>query len=102
MNQENLSLNTPDSKKIRLIIRVAVLLGVVTLVEFAIAFILEAGLLKNILFILLTFVKAFYIVGEFMHLSHEKKFLIWSVVGPMIFLVVLIVLLFYESSVYPT
>jgi cytochrome c oxidase subunit 4 len=38
-------------------------------------------------------VKAFYIVSEFMHLGHEVKGLIYSVILPMIFIVWLIVAL---------
>lgn len=56
-----------------------------TSIEFIVAFQVPAGFTRLSIFLLLTVVKAFYIVGEFMHLKHEVKSLIWSVVLPMIF-----------------
>lgn len=64
-----------------------------TAFEFLIAFTVGAGELKKWTFILMTLVKAFYIVGEFMHLKHEVKSLIWSIVLPFVFLVWLIIAL---------
>ncbi|HAA12845.1 MAG TPA: hypothetical protein DCE41_14590 [Cytophagales bacterium] len=69
-----------------------ILLGL-TALEFLIAFTVAAGALKKWTFILMTLVKAFYIVGEFMHLKHEVKTLIWSIVLPFVFLVWLILAL---------
>ena len=89
----------PDNAKIRKILRVALILTVATLIEFAFAFTLSAGSLKTTIFVFLTLVKAFYIVGEFMHLAHEKKVLIWSLAIPMLILLMLIYILLYESSV---
>lgn len=44
--------------------------------------------LLNWLFIILTLVKAYYIVWAFMHMEGETSSLRWSVVGTVIFLVV--------------
>lgn len=74
-----------------------ILLGV-TLLEFIIAFQLHAGPLKTSIFIVMTIVKAFYIVGEFMHLKHEVKALIWSVLIPTIFVVWLVIALLVEGG----
>ena len=63
-----------------------------------IAFTLHAGLLKVSIFIGLTIVKAFYIVGEFMHLKHEVKSLIWSILLPCIFVVWLLIALIWEGG----
>lgn len=41
----------------------------------------------NIIFIVLTLVKAFYIVAEFMHLKFERANLIWTISLPMILLI---------------
>ena len=41
----------------------------------------------NIIFILLTLLKAFYIVMEFMHLKYERKNLIWTIALPMLVLI---------------
>ena len=43
--------------------------------------------LLNWLFIILTIVKAYYIMWAFMHLEGEKKSLRWSVVAPLVFLI---------------
>jgi cytochrome c oxidase subunit IV len=54
--------------------------------------------LKSAIFILMTIVKAFYIVGEFMHLKHEVKALIWSIVIPTVFIVWLVLALLIEGD----
>lgn len=74
-----------------------ILLGV-TALEFLIAFTSDSKPFRLITFILLTFVKAFFIVGEFMHLKHETKSLIWSVVIPTIFIAWFVVALIYEGG----
>ena len=84
--------------KIQKVLRVALILSIATAIEFVIAFVMQAGATKTAIFVVLTIVKAFYIVGEFMHLSHERKSLIWSVLFPMIFVALLIFILIYESG----
>lgn len=72
-----------------------------TAVEFVIAFVLvnpEAKTFRIALFLGLTLVKAFFIVAEFMHLKHEVKTLIWSVLIPVVFIVWLVVALLVEGS----
>jgi cytochrome c oxidase subunit 4 len=51
-----------------------------------------------VMYIVLTLVKAYYIVAEFMHLGHETKTLIWSVLLPLVFLIWLIIAMFYEGA----
>ena len=87
-----------DKSKIRLFIKVTLILFFVTAIEFLIAFTMGAGAIKTFIFIALTIVKAFYIVGEFMHLSHERKSLIWSILLPTIFIVFLIFILMYQGA----
>jgi cytochrome c oxidase subunit 4 len=73
----------------------------ITAVEFVIAFTIDADKYKWTkigLFIILTIVKAFYIVGTFMHLKDEVKSLIWTIVLPCIFVVWLIVALIMEGG----
>ena len=43
--------------------------------------------LLNWIFIILTVVKAYYIVWAFMHLEGETKGLRWSIVAPLVFLI---------------
>lgn len=87
-----------DKKKINAILRVAGILGLVTAAEFVIAFTLGAGTFKTSIFIVLTIVKAFYIVAEFMHLGHEKKSLKLSILLPLMFVVFLIFILIYQGA----
>ncbi len=80
-----------------------ILLGI-TAVEFAIAFLISSDSfagkwLKISLFIILTFVKSFFIVGNFMHLKDEVKSLIWTVVIPVVFVIwLLAALVIYEGG----
>lgn len=87
-----------DKEKIAKIWKTAGILAALTAVEFIIAFLVGPGDLKVVTFILLTIVKAFYIVAEFMHLKYEAKVLIWSILIPMIFVVWMLVAFVYEGG----
>ncbi len=87
----------PDKEKIKKLWTVAAILGAVTALEFVIAFTMGHGPLKTAIFVGLTIVKAAYIVGEFMHLRHEAKILLWSILIPMIFVVWMLVAFVYEG-----
>lgn len=87
-----------DKEKTKKIWRVAGILGFVTLIEFVFAFTMSRGILLVSIFLGLTVVKAFYIVAEFMHLKHEQKTLIWSIIGPIILIVWLVIALMVEGS----
>ena len=89
-----------DKSKIGKLWKIAGLLLVITIIEFIFAFSLPDNwkLMKISIFIGLTFVKAFYIVSEFMHLKHEKKVLIWSIVLPFILVIWLVIALIYEGG----
>ena len=76
-------------------------LVVVTAFEFVIAFtVTSPGMrtFRNSIFIVLTILKAFFIVGEFMHLKHEVKSLIWTILVPTALLVWLVIALITEGS----
>lgn len=87
----------PNKEKIKKLWRVALIMAIVTGIEFIFAFTLEAGHLKTSIFIALTIVKAGYIVGEFMHLRHEVKVLYYSILIPMVFVVWFLVAMIYEG-----
>lgn len=89
-----------DKSSIAKLWKIALILFVVTVIEFAFAFSLPESWkwMKISIFVGLTFVKAFYIVSEFMHLKHETKVLIWSIVLPMIFVVWFVIALIYEGG----
>lgn len=71
----------------------------ITAVEFFIALALPIDhWIKVGLYIILTIAKAAYIVGEFMHLRHEVKFLIWAILLPMTFVVWLLIALITEGG----
>ncbi|GAA4839037.1 cytochrome C oxidase subunit IV family protein [Algivirga pacifica] len=103
MAQHDASLSQEEIKKanVKKIWTVAGILALVTTIEFILAFAWPDGMdrtMLNILFILLTLVKAFYIVAEFMHLKHEVKSLMWAVILPMAFLGWLLVALWKEGQ----
>ncbi len=87
-----------DKKKINKLWRIAGIMGVVTSIEFVLALTLPRGPLLYFTFIALTFVKAFYIVAEFMHLKGEVKTLIWSIMIPIIFVIWLVIALLAEGT----
>jgi len=94
---------TPDSIAQRKTIWITFyILLAITAFEFVIAFVKgPAGLPKLLVitvFVTLTLVKAFYIVAEFMHLKHEAKGLIMSVVIPITFIIWLLVALLTEGG----
>lgn len=74
-----------------------VLVGI-TALEFVFVFLMNPGTLRNSIFIILTIFKAFFIVAEFMHLKHEVKALIWTILIPMALLVWLLIALVTEGS----
>jgi len=55
-------------------------------------------MLRISIFLGLTVLKAFYIVGEFMHLKNEVKVLIWSILVPTIFVMWFIVAMMVEGN----
>lgn len=89
----------PDKAKIKKLWTVAAILGIITMIEFVVAFTIphEMKDLRVWTFILMTIVKAAYIVGEFMHLRYESKVLIWSILIPMVFVVWMLVAFVYEG-----
>ena len=74
-----------------------VLVGI-TAVEFVFVFLMHPSTLRNSIFIVLTIMKAFFIVAEFMHLKHETKGLIWTILVPVSLLIWLLVALITEGS----
>lgn len=89
-----------DKSKVWLLVKVAIILAVITIAEFAIAYMAPESWkwFKITVFVSLTIVKAFYIVAEFMHLKYEVKALIWSIILPLVFVVWLIIALINEGS----
>ncbi len=97
-NNANIHVLPKDKEKISKIWKTAGILALVTAIEFVLAFTLPRGFVLTSLFVLLTFVKTFYIVGEFMHLKYEVKTLIWSIIIPTLFIMWLILALMMEGG----
>ncbi len=56
--------------------------------------------LLNWIFIILTIVKAYYIMWAFMHLEGEKANLRWSIVAPLVFLIIYLVFILLIEGNY--
>lgn len=71
-----------------------------TIIDIVIYFMLLGvhSALKNWTFILLGVVKAYYIVGIFMHMQFERKWLRYIIILPMLFVVYLITLMIIEGN----
>lgn len=74
------------------------ILAGITAIEFTLAYFMKPGGFRTSIFVIMTLIKAFYIVGEFMHLKHEVKSLIWAIVVPVIFVIWLLVALLNEGA----
>ncbi len=55
-------------------------------------------IILNIFFIVATLLKAFFIVGEFMHLKYEFRALVITVLSPMFFLIWFIIAFLWEGA----
>ena len=96
-NESHVTVLPPDKAKIAHLWKTAGILGIITAIEFIIAFTMHHGPLRISIFVAMTIVKAAYIVGEFMHLRYEVKVLFWSILIPLIFIVWMLVAFIYEG-----
>ena len=87
------------------IIKVTVILSVLTAVELALGFWMMGMPLDSVLrmavkgaIVILMLAKAFYIVGYFMHLKHEIKNLIMTIVVPLMLFVWFIIAFLYDGN----
>ncbi len=87
----------PNKEKIRHLWKVAGILLMITIIEFIVAFSMNHGPLKTFFFVIMTIVKAGYIVGEFMHLRYEAKVLLWAILVPTLFIIWMLVAFVYEG-----
>jgi cytochrome c oxidase subunit 4 len=91
-----------SSMDVKGIWRVFFVLLLITVVEFIIALAIPESvmpqIIKNVIYIVLTILKAFYIVAYFMHLKFERINLIYSIIVPLVFIIGIIAALLYESN----
>ena len=82
--------------------KVFFILLAITVVEFILALAVPESVLphsiKNFAYIVLTLIKAFYIVAFFMHLKFEKYTLIVGILVSFIFIIYFIILMLTEGS----
>jgi cytochrome c oxidase subunit IV len=74
------------------------ILFALTALEFLIAFTMPGGLVRTLIFLFLTILKAFYIIAYFMHMKFERIGLVYSVGIPFLFVVYLVILLLIEGG----
>ena len=86
--------------------RVTIILSILTAVELALGFYMMRLTSPQFILaikgtiVILMLVKAFYIVGYFMHLRHELKNLIMTIVVPLLLFVWFITAFLYEGNSY--
>lgn len=99
MSETKKGLHVPHSSK-KEIFRVAIILTILTGLEFLVAFTMpdSSQPWRTVIFLVLTIMKAFYIVAYFMHLKHEKINLIYTILIPLIFIVYMVALVIYEGA----
>jgi len=90
---------------IKEIVKVTIILSVLTVIELALGFwmmgmALESGLRLAVkgTIVILMMAKAFYIVGYFMHLKHEIKNLIMTIVVPLCLFIWFIIAFLYDGN----
>lgn len=97
-SEDEIVISKPDTKALW---RVFWILLILTAIEFAVAFGLDSDQYKYTkigIFVIMTIIKAYYIVGTFMHLKDETKSMIWGVLLPTIFVVWLLIALIMEGG----
>lgn len=77
-------------------------LTVITVLDIILYFALEPTMFRNLTFVAFGVVKAYLIVGYFMHMKHEHKFLALSILVPVLFVLGLIFGLLYEGNFWST
>lgn len=89
------------------IIKITVILSVLTIIELILGFLMinmaaesTARLSTKIVIILLMMAKAYYIVAYFMHLKHELKNMIMTIVVPLLLFVWFIIAFLYDGNSY--
>ncbi len=74
------------------------ILFLITVAEFIVAFTVPKGGFKVTVFVFMTIAKAFYITAYFMHMKFEKVSLAYIIISPLILLLALLAALWYEGE----
>lgn len=78
------------------------ILSVLTVIDIVLYFTMDPSMLRNWIFIVFGIFKAYFIVGTFMHMKHEKVSLAASIIAPMILIIYLIVWMMMEGAFWGT
>ncbi len=70
----------------------------ITVLDIILYFVMPPTMFRNIIFIVFGIIKAYLIVGYFMHMKHERTNLALSIIVPILFVVGLIMGLLYEGN----
>ncbi|MEN2993354.1 MAG: cytochrome C oxidase subunit IV family protein [Bacteroidia bacterium] len=73
------------------------ILFIITVAEFVVAFTVPKGTFKTVTFVAMTLAKAFYITAYFMHMKFERVTLAYIIISPLILLGALLAALWYEG-----
>lgn len=95
-------IKSPESKKqLKRITKILILLSIITVIEVGFglmfSYTMPRGIL-NTIFLVLTLLKAGYIVAVFMHLGDEVKSFIWIVLVPLVLFVWFIIAFLADGS----
>ena len=95
-------IKSPESKaQVKRLMKVLIILSIVTIVEVAFgllfSYTMPRGIL-NTIFLVLTMVKAGYIVSIFMHLGDEVKSFVWIVLVPLTLFIWFIIAFLYDGG----
>jgi cytochrome c oxidase subunit IV len=97
----------PDNTKA--IMRTLGILSIITIVELIVGMFIAPGMIKNnpnlklwfnIFYLIMTLTKAYYIVANFMHLGHETKNLIMTIIFPLTLFIWFIGAFLWEGGSY--
>ena len=95
------------NKQVSSVWRATLALGIITVMEVAAALLWiwvlypEGGgprMLLNVFFIMASLLKAYFIVGEFMHIKYEKRALVLTVLLPTILLIWFIIAFLWDGA----
>ncbi len=78
------------------------ILLVLTVADVIAYFAVPPSMGRNVFFILMGILKAWFIVGTFMHMKHERKSLGYMIIIPMVLIIFLIFWLLFEGNFWGT
>ena len=78
------------------------ILFALTIIDVVFYFTIPPNMIRNTIFIVLGIVKAYFIVGDFMHMKHERSYLVACIILPVGFILGLVMGLMQEGYMLST